>query len=175
MKRIVCFIFLVILMSCGTKPEAEEHRIRIEFRNSVSHEYHLLSVRDSGLLVVAGYDKIDDSPQFISFSRIKNTYYYTGGKSTGMLLGGLIGCTAGAGTVIAIGLSQPPGVIQGGEGVAVGAAFIGLIAIAPGMIIGYLVTSDEKTFDISNTYDRDKLRFYARYPDIEPPELQKIK
>ena len=175
MKHRYYFVLLIFLTSCAARPDAERSRVRLELRDSLSHEYYLLSVRDSGLVVLPGYYNLKGPAKFMPFSKISHVYYYTDGKTGGTISGGLIGCAVGVGSVLAIGLAQPSRVTQGGEGVAIAAAFIGMLAIIPGAIIGYLVSSDEDVFDLSKAHDRDALRQYSIFPDYEPPELQKIK
>jgi hypothetical protein len=173
MKRIAYSFLLIFLLSCGPRSELKGNRVLINFRDTIPHEYYLIAVHDSGLVVSPGFFDNAGSPFIIPFSRISRVRHDVGGKTTGMLLGGLIGCTSAMGTAIAIGTAG--GNAGSGEGVAFGAAFVSLPALALGMIIGYNSSDDDKIFDLSKAHDRDALREFARYPDHEPPELQKIK
>jgi predicted DNA-binding WGR domain protein len=162
---------------CGIKSESQKNRVRLQFRDSVSHEYYLLSVRDSGLVVIPGYYDRNGPAQIIPFANLERVYYHTNGKLTGALLGGAIGGVAALGAVLVIAKNEGPGQIQGSKGMAFAAlsSLIGASAITLGIIIGVGLSKDEKSSDISSAHDRDVLREYSKFPDYEPPELQKIK
>jgi hypothetical protein len=174
MKHLYYLIILIFLAGCAGRPAAERSRVRLEFRDSVSHEYYLIAVRDSGLIVLPGYYDLKGPAQFISSSKINHVYYYSNGKTTGMWIGGLTGFGVVLATsLVYLAVRHPD--IGGGEGFGIGVSFISLPAIVIGMITGYLVSNDEDVFDISKAHDRDVLREVAIFPDKEPPELQNIK
>jgi len=176
MKRIIFSFLVIFVMSCGSRSELKGTRINILFRDSVliPHQYALLFVRDSGIVVAPGFYDAPGSPLFIPNGNIFRVYHAGDGKSKGMFFGGLIGGAAGMGTTIAIGVSQG-GNTGGGEGVGFTAAIVAVPSIALGMIIGYNLAHDEDEYDLERSHDRYELGGYAKYPDHEPPELQKIK
>jgi len=173
MKQFYYFIVFVLLVGCGGRPAAERSRVRLEFRDSVSHEYYLISVRDSGLVVLPGYYDLKGPAQFISSSKINHVYYYTNGKTTGMWIGGGAGYLSVL--VALITYSATHNIGGDGLGLIIAAGILTLPATAIGMNIGYIISSDEDMFDLSTAHDRDVLRQYSIFPDKEPPELQKIK
>jgi hypothetical protein len=176
MKKIWIFIFFgVLLSSCSSRSELKGNRVLVQFRDTIPHEYYLLSVRDSSLVVKPGYYDLPGEPIVIPFSRISRVMHDVHGKLTGALLGGAIGGVAAFGTVFVIAKSQPQ--IQGNQGMAFAglAAIIGASAVTLGIIIGNGLSEGEKGYSISSAHDRDVLRDYSQYPDTEPPELQKLK
>jgi hypothetical protein len=173
MKYILSIFLLFCLYGCSSKSPLEKNRVRLEFRDSVSHEYHLLSIRDSGLVVMPGYYDLKGPAEFISFSKLYRAYYHTGGKSTGMWAGGITGFIA---PIVGLGIyASSKNQTGDGLGLIFAATAVAYPGAALGVIIGYLVTTDEDTFDLSTAHDRDVLRQYSIFPNEEPPELQKIK
>ena len=171
MKRIAYSFLLIFLLSCGSRSDLKGNRISIHFRDTlmIPHEYYLLSVRDTSLVVAPGYFDQGGTPTVIPFSKISSVYHSTDERFWYMLLGGVTGCTIADATVIAIAAHNGGG--GSGEGVAFAAALLDIPAILGGMAIGCALSDDEKGYVPSS----GTLKDFAKYPVIEPPELQKIK
>ena len=178
MKRIAYLLLLIFLatqiLSCGgSRSDLQGTRINVFFRDSLSipHEYNLLSVRDSELVVAPGFYDVVGKPFTLSNTKIYYVMHAGDGKAKGMLLGGLIGLAAGAATVL--------GIAQASLNANLGVALVGVGIISWGITLGIFIgknlSSDEDKFDLAKAHDRYELGGYAKYPDTEPPELQKIK
>ncbi len=175
MKRITySFLLIALFTGCSSRSELKGSRILIQFRDTIPHEYNLLSVRESALVVEPGAYDSPGQPFIIPFSRINHVIHDVGGKATGTLLGGAAGWGAVLVAAIIYLVAAHPD-IGSGEGFGFGVAFISLPAIVIGMATGYIISTDEGAFDTSKAHDRDALRDFSRYPDQEPSELQKIK
>ncbi len=176
MKRIAYSLLLIFLLSCGSKSELKGNRINVFFRDSLTipHEYYLLFVRDSALVVAPGFYDAPGKPITIANSKINHVLHSGDGKVKAMFLGGIIGCTTAAATVGIIGIHNR-GNTEGGLGIGVTAAVAAAPALVLGMIIGYNLAADEDKYNLEKEGDRYELGGYAKYPDTEPLELQKIK
>ena len=142
----------------------------MEFSDSTSHEYYLLAVRDSALVVGPGYYDRYGPPLSIPFSKIMRIYHGSDGKTIDGVLGGAAGFVAAMATML---------IITPRDGDGLGAAVIGTVlavpAIIAGVIIGANLSSDENSYDLSKSSDRKWVKNFSKYPNGEPPELQKIK
>ena len=171
MKRIAYSFLLIFLLSCGSQSDLQRTTIRVQFRDTLTapDEYYLLSVRDTALVVEPGFYGMGNTPRVIPFSQINRVFHDNGGKTSGFLLGGLIGCSA---VLIPAAIFGATHNVGGGEGLAIGGALISIPAMVAGGIIGCALAEGEKEYAPSSN---DTLRSFAKYPDTEPPELQKIK
>jgi hypothetical protein len=175
MKRVTYSFLLIFLLSCSPHSDLTGNRINVFFRDSLvtPHEYYLLAVRDTALVVAPGH--YDDPGQAFTIQNSKILYVShaaDNGRGLGTLVGGLAGFAAAGGTVTVIGMKGDAG---SGEGVAIAAALVSIPGCLLGMIIGYNLAPDENEYDLTRSHDRYYLGGYAKYPDSEPPELQKIK
>jgi hypothetical protein len=176
MKRAAYFFFFGLLVGCGSNSELRGNRIRIHYRDSLvnPHEYYLLSVRDSAIVVSTGFYDPSGPPELVLISKINRIYTANTGKGLVRILSGLAG--AAVFLVADIILSNA---FVNEEGAGMQAAFLAPVAIFVGASlgdgVGNSLSHDEMYYTPSNPHDLKEIKELARYPETEPPELQKIK
>jgi hypothetical protein len=178
MKRIIFSLLLILTQGCGSNSELKGNRINVIFRDSLTipHEYYLLAVRDTAIIVAPGYYDKPGPPFLIANSKISRVVHSTGDdKTLGAIYGGVIGLGVSVVAIVAIGLAKGSEKIQGGEGLALGGALLALPVIVIAAASGYAAVADEAEYNLDNPNDRNDLVRYSKYSHREPPELQKIK
>ena len=176
MKRAAYIFLLLFLVGCGSKSELKGNRIRIHYRDSTQnpHEYYLLAVRDSVLVIKPGFYDPPGPPELLLLSKIDRIYTSSRGKIIGTFFCGVAGAAVLLGTDIALSNAYVKE-----EGAGMQAAFLAIPAIIVGAVLGSgagsAIFHDEIFYTPSKLQDLEELRGLALYPDTEPPELQKIK
>jgi hypothetical protein len=180
MKRIAYSLLLIFLLSCGNAVPSSRSHVIIQFRDSIIHDYFLLSVRDNSL-VVAPYSEEGEtvstlikSAFVIPMEKIELVLHRgetTSGDillpASGLGVGGYIaGCYSGGGL----------NCLGSGGAHASDYALYGMgIGCGLGAAAGYLISSQDRQFQPSKKTDMEKLRSeYSFFKIVEPIELQNI-
>ncbi len=173
MKRTLYSLLLIFLLSCGKQPQNSSN-VFVYMQDQTIKESLLLAVRDSSLLLKtysASADgtfinesvKISDI-SFVYLAPEKEALY----GSTGLVLGGIGGCAAGAL------YSEIAPYSDGYSILAYGLiGFLGGIIVGP--ITGCLVYKGNHTYYPYRSTEREFLRKQSVFPQGEPDELKKIK
>ncbi len=172
MKRIAYSLFLIALLSCGSKPSSSTNRIVIQFRDSVIKDYYLLSLREHSVVVTPytnDYSSVDTlvaQAQVVSFEKIEKLYRKSTPTLSDELWFGGAGCALGGFTSASVyvfadrrkfDFSSP------------------LIGLSTGLLVGLLVNASYEELYLDTPEHLLVTRRRALYRDEEPIELQKIK
>lgn len=169
MKYILYLLFVFPFFGCGSS-HLQDNRVRIEFSDSSSKEYELLSVRPDVFIVGEDFSDTILNAKLIPISHVGRVYTGSSAEVTGMLIGIGVGLVAGAVTARAIIVDDEPSA----NGLAGG--IIGIPFAVVGGVIGYLIPSAEVSYDPMNPKDLISIKELARFDRYsEPPELQKLK
>ncbi len=183
-----------ILSSCSNNYLSGGNEIFIRKIDGSNYNYKLLSVRDSSLVVI---DAKNDAPLENSYShaeiiRFDSIYkVYRAGKRTESqyiiaATAGFIGGALSGESLAPPATAIPPPIIPAGSFYEVPTQYdysktyidaaIGAVAgAAVGYFLARIIPPNEKQLHPIILQDKDFLRQISKYPDIEPPELQKIK
>ena len=180
MKRIAYSFLLIFLLSCGSHTPSSHNRITLQLRDSVIHDYFLLSVRDSSF-IVSPYtnrsitnDGLIGSAEVVPIQKIEKIIIKGDHSPLILLLPGMAGCIGGWGATqngasfFSVGGVGPPA--------SKAQPYASLGGFLIGASIGYFEAYRDKELAPRKADDLKNLQnFYALFPNTEPLDLQKIK
>ena len=161
-------ILLFVATGCGTGDSI----VRIEGKNGGVQVFKLLAVRENALLV--GMDLIDTVVQVQTVLKkdIAKLYGPTSAKNTWMWIGIGVGFL-GSGVAVNVAISQSEQ--GGGNGAPLAFGLLAIPSMVVGGLLGYMIPSAEREYDVQNSEDWYDLREQSVYPDGEPPELYDVR
>jgi hypothetical protein len=168
MKYFIVFILSFMAIGCGSG----EPMVRVEYRSGVVREFKLLAVRDRDLLVGSNVADTMMAVQTVLKDDIARLHGPSSAKTTWMWIGAAVGFV-GAGVTVGIAVSKSE---QGSSNAAPFAfGFLAIPSMLVGGVLGYLIPSSEREYNVRDAEDWMDLRDHSVYPHGEPPELYDVR
>jgi hypothetical protein len=171
MKHAAYLFLLFLAAGCSVNSDLKGNKVRIEFRDSTSHVYDLVSVRDSTFVVRRALVFDTGILHTVPISEMVRVYHASYAPTAWALAGGAVGLFGTITTLVIL----SHGNVGGGEGLAVGGAIITLPVMILGITLGWFIPNHEAAYDPLDADDRESLKEMSVYPEEEPPEVQSVR